>query len=85
MRALALARLIASQLFQTSAADPPTFSVVPLLLGIIKIGWWNTEAIEPDSALYTLRLEVFDENGVKLTSAVVDSRDGSTPPPGCSA
>jgi len=47
-----------------------------------KIGWWNSEAVEPDSALYTLRLEVFDENGVKLTSAVVDYRDGSTPPPG---
>jgi putative ABC transport system permease protein len=30
--ALGLARLIASMLFQTSAADPPTFSVVPLLL-----------------------------------------------------
>jgi putative ABC transport system permease protein len=30
--AFALARLIASMLFQTSAADPPTFSVVPLLL-----------------------------------------------------
>jgi putative ABC transport system permease protein len=30
--AFALARLIASLLFQTSAADPPTFSVVPLLL-----------------------------------------------------
>jgi putative ABC transport system permease protein len=30
--AFGLARLIASMLFQTSAADPPTFSVVPLLL-----------------------------------------------------
>jgi putative ABC transport system permease protein len=30
--ALGLARLIASMLFQTSATDPPTFSIVPLLL-----------------------------------------------------
>jgi putative ABC transport system permease protein len=30
--AFALARLIAALLFQTSAADPPTFSVVPILL-----------------------------------------------------
>jgi putative ABC transport system permease protein len=30
--AFGLARLIASMLFQTSAADPPTFGVVPLLL-----------------------------------------------------
>jgi putative ABC transport system permease protein len=30
--ALALARLMTSLLFETSAADPPTFSVVPLLL-----------------------------------------------------
>jgi putative ABC transport system permease protein len=30
--AFALARLIAALLFETSAADPPTFSVVPLLL-----------------------------------------------------
>jgi len=30
--AFLLARVIASLLFQTSAADPPTFSIVPLLL-----------------------------------------------------
>jgi putative ABC transport system permease protein len=30
--ALALARLLTSLLFQTSASDPPTFSLVPLLL-----------------------------------------------------
>jgi ABC-type antimicrobial peptide transport system permease subunit len=30
--ALALARLITSLLFQTSATDPPTFSIVPLVL-----------------------------------------------------
>jgi putative ABC transport system permease protein len=32
LSALALARLITSLLFQTSAADPPTFSLVPLIL-----------------------------------------------------
>jgi len=32
LAAFLLARLISSQLFQTSAADPPTFSIVPLLL-----------------------------------------------------
>ena len=47
-----------------------------------KIGWWDTQSEEPDSGLYTVRLEVFDENGVKLTSAVVDYRDGTVPPPG---
>jgi putative ABC transport system permease protein len=30
--ALVLARLITSLLFQVSATDPPTFSIVPLLL-----------------------------------------------------
>jgi ABC-type antimicrobial peptide transport system permease subunit len=30
--ALALARLIAALLYRTSTADPPTFSLVPLLL-----------------------------------------------------
>jgi hypothetical protein len=47
-----------------------------------KIGWWDTASEEPDSDLYTIRLEVFDENGNKLTSAVVDYRDGTVPPPG---
>jgi putative ABC transport system permease protein len=32
LAAFLLARLITSLLFQTSAADPPTFSLVPLLL-----------------------------------------------------
>ena len=32
LAAFLLARLISSLLFQTSAADPPTFSIVPLLL-----------------------------------------------------
>jgi hypothetical protein len=46
------------------------------------IGLWNTEAEEADEGLYTLRLEVFNELGVKLTSAVVDYRNGAVPPPG---
>jgi len=45
-------------------------------------GYWNTSGSESDAGLYTLRLEVFDENGVKLTSAQVDYRDGTVPPPG---
>ena len=35
--ALGLARLISSLLFQTSAADPPTFSVVPLVLAAVAL------------------------------------------------
>jgi putative ABC transport system permease protein len=35
--ALALARLIAALLFQTSTADPPTFSLVPLVLFAVAI------------------------------------------------
>jgi len=39
--AFGLARLIASLLFQTSAADPPTFSTVPLLLlGVALLACW---------------------------------------------
>lgn len=47
-----------------------------------KLAWWDTVSEEPDAGLYTIRLEVFDENGVKLTSADVDYRDGTVPPPG---
>jgi putative ABC transport system permease protein len=35
--ALGLARLITSLLFETSAADPPTFSLVPLLLAAVAV------------------------------------------------
>jgi len=35
--ALALARLIKSLLFQTSATDPPTFSIVPVVLGAVAL------------------------------------------------
>ena len=47
-----------------------------------KIGWLNSESFESDSGLYTLRLEVFDNLGNHLTSAVVNYLDGSVPPPG---
>lgn len=47
-----------------------------------KIGLWNTEAIEADAGLYVLRLEVFNDLGVKLTSTDVDYRDGTDAPPG---
>jgi hypothetical protein len=46
------------------------------------IGRWNTIADELDEGEYTLRLEVFDDAGNHLTSAVVDYRDGTVPPPG---
>jgi hypothetical protein len=51
------------------------------------VGTWATssesdnETFVPDTGLYTLRLEVFDNAGVKLTSATVDYRDGTVPPP----
>lgn len=46
------------------------------------LGTWHTPPIEPDTALYTLRLEVFNAAGHHLGSAVVDYRDGTVPPPG---
>jgi len=46
-----------------------------------RIGFWHTPTDEPDEGLYTIRLEIFDKNGVKLTSAAVDYRDGTKPPP----
>ncbi len=46
-----------------------------------KIGWWNTELVEEDTGIYTIRLEVFNEAGVKLTSADVDYRNGTVAPP----
>jgi len=47
-----------------------------------KIGWFDSASVEGDSALYTLRLEVFDNTGAKLTSATVNYLDGTVPPPG---
>lgn len=46
------------------------------------IGTWHTPPIEADTGLYTLQLEVFDDAGNHLGSAVVDYRDGTVPPPG---
>lgn len=51
------------------------------------IGAWYTtfagdlDTYVPDQGLYTVRLEVFDSAGVKLTSASVDYRDGTVIPP----
>ena len=51
------------------------------------IGVWDTSSAGdldpyvPDEGLYTVRLEVFDNAGVKLTSATVDYRDGTVIPP----
>jgi hypothetical protein len=47
------------------------------------LGTWHSWLAEEDTDDYLLRLEVFDENGAKLTSAMgVDYRDGTVPPPG---
>lgn len=46
------------------------------------VGLWRTIEDVPDEGLYTVRLELFDKNGVKLTSAAVDYRDGTVAPPG---
>jgi hypothetical protein len=45
------------------------------------IGTWHSWLAEEDTGTYILRLEVFDENGVKMTSAQVDYRDGTVTPP----
>lgn len=46
-----------------------------------RIGYWYTPTDVPDEGLYTVRLEIFDKNGVKLTAATVDYRDGTVAPP----
>lgn len=46
------------------------------------IGIWNSHVTEENTGTYILRLEVFDENGAKLTTAMgVDYRDGTVAPP----
>jgi hypothetical protein len=47
------------------------------------IGSWWTPTAEEDTGTYVLRLELFDENGVHLTTASgqVDYRDGTVVPP----
>lgn len=47
-----------------------------------KLGWLTTEDLGLADGLYTLRMEVFDNAGVKLTSVAVDYRDGTDAPPG---
>lgn len=49
-----------------------------------KLGWLTTDVdgLGLADGMYTVRLEVFDALGVKLTSAAVDYRDGTDPPPG---
>jgi hypothetical protein len=46
------------------------------------VGYWFTPPDVPDEGIYTVRLEVFDKNGVKLNSTVVDYLDGTVAPPG---
>lgn len=45
------------------------------------IGRWRTHVDEADTDKYTLRLEVFDSTGTKLTSSLIDYRDGTAAPP----
>jgi hypothetical protein len=45
------------------------------------IGYWFTPTDVPDEGIYTVRLEIFDKNGVKLGSTDVDYRDGTVAPP----
>jgi hypothetical protein len=46
------------------------------------LGTWLSTLAEEDTGQYVLRLEVFDANGSKLTSAMgVDYRDGTVAPP----
>ncbi|MBN1874691.1 MAG: hypothetical protein JXA33_10710 [Anaerolineae bacterium] len=46
-----------------------------------RIGSWYTPTDVPDEGLYTVRLEIFDKNGNKLTAPVIDYRDGTKKPP----
>jgi hypothetical protein len=46
-----------------------------------RVGYWFTPSDVPDEGLYTIRLEIFDKNGVNLGSGVVDYRDGTVAPP----
>jgi hypothetical protein len=77
---------------ESHALGPYTINGVPALYEIRDfanyywynpdwIGYWDTLATEDDSGTYTLRLEVFDANGTKLTSTKVDYRDGTVAPP----
>ncbi|NTU58353.1 MAG: hypothetical protein HGB00_05465 [Chlorobiaceae bacterium] len=77
---------------ETHALGPKTINGVPALYEVRDfsnyywynpdwIGAWYTWLAEADTDLYVLRLEVFDENGAKLTSAMgVEYLDGTKGP-----
>jgi hypothetical protein len=78
---------------ETHTLGPKTVNGVPALYEVRNfsdyywynpdwLGTWHSWLAEPDTDKYVLRLEVFDQNGVKLTSAMgVDYRDGTIAPP----
>ncbi len=82
-----------SLLSQSHKLGPHTINGVPSLYEVRNfsdyywynpdwVGSWHSWLAEEDTDKYLLRLEVFDQNGVKLTSAMgVDYRDGTVAPP----
>lgn len=78
---------------ETHALGPVTVNSVPALYEVRNfndyywynpdwIGMWHSWLAEEDTGKYILRLEVFDQNGQKLTTAMgVDYRDGTVAPP----
>ncbi|SEL94104.1 hypothetical protein SAMN04489760_10174 [Syntrophus gentianae] len=87
-------RVAKSTLFsETYTLGPKTINGVPALYEVRNfsdyywynpdwIGTWYSWLAEADTGKYVLRLEVFDENGAKLTTAMgVDYRDGTVTPP----
>lgn len=92
--ALGDTRVAKSTLFSEShTLGPKTVNGVPALYEVRNfsdyywynpdwIGTWYSWLAEEDAGTYILRLEVFDQNGVKLTTAMgVDYRDGTVTPP----
>ncbi len=91
---LADTRVAKATLFsETHTLGPKTINGVPALYEVRNfsdyywynpdwLGTWYSWLAEADTGKYILRLEVFDQNGLKLTSAMgVDYRDGTVPPP----
>jgi hypothetical protein len=87
-------RVAKSTLFsETHILGPKTINGVPALYEVRNfsdyywynpdwLGTWYSWLAEADTDKYVLRLEVFDQNGVKITSAMgVDYRDGTVSPP----
>ena len=78
---------------ETHKLGPLTVNAVPALYEVRNfsdfywynpdwLGTWYSWLAEEDTGKYVLRLEVFDQNGVKLTTAMgVDYRDGTVAPP----